>query len=167
MKMNMKRRIVIGALGFTLLGMGFASSPEAKNKKELRGSATWTVNPPEPCGAFSTLFVHSTAADASVVEVIYQFGNSCDGSFHSLQGSATASVTGNLQHLRMDGLIPTGDGRSFDVDLTLKRTKDFSNQTPTETTVSARATGSVVLDGADLTGGAPTTNATITETRTK
>jgi hypothetical protein len=162
----MIKRIVIGALGFMVVTL-VASGLEARSQKELRGSATWTVDPPAPCGPFSSLLVHSTTSDASVVEVIYQSGNTCDNSFQILQGSAAGSVTGSLKRLRMEALVPTSDGRTFDVDITLTGTKDLADKSPREKVVSARATGSVLLDGVDLTGGVATDNATITETKVK
>jgi hypothetical protein len=163
----MIKRVLVAALGFTVVAIGHVSLLEAKNGKELRGAATWTVPAPAPCGPFSTLLVHSTQFDASVLEAVYQFGNSCDGSFHIVQGSGTGSVTGNLQHLRMHALVPTSDDRTIDVDITLHRTKDLADRSPNEKVVSARASGTVILDRADLTGGAATNDATITETRTK
>jgi hypothetical protein len=128
----------------------------------LKGSATWTVNAPEPCGAFSTLVVHTTEADVDVIEVLYQFGNSCDGSFHFLQGSAAGTVSGNLNRLTLEASVPTGDGRTFAVDVTLQKRKGGNPPPPPgEKVVSARASGTVVLDGANLTGGVPTDDAVI------
>jgi hypothetical protein len=156
----MIKHLVSGALVLTLGAVGLA--PEARGKPPVfRGSATWTVDPPSPCGAFSSLLVQSTQADANVIEVVYQAGNTCDGSFAIVQATGTGVVTGNINRLRIEALIATSDERPVDIDLTLNRTRDLSD----EKVVSARATGTVLLDGVDLTGGVPATSATITRSK--
>jgi hypothetical protein len=164
----------IAALTFGLLAIGptpnsEAASPtnEARNAHVFRGSAQWTRNPPpNACGPFSALLVHSTQADPTVVEVIYQFGDTCNNTFGSVSGTGQVTVNGNLQRLRFKGTIPANDERSFSVDITLKRTCEDTDRDGSDRTVSAEAKGTVILGGVDLTGGATTTNASISRSKT-
>jgi hypothetical protein len=164
----MIKHIGHAALVLALVTFGPSPKAHAKSHAVFKGSAQWTVNAPDlpACGKFSTLLVHSTAADDDIVEVIYQAGNTCDNTFQSLQGSGTATLSGNLKLLTIEGTIPTSGG-PVDVDITLKRTKDLSENGPDEKVVSARAKGTVILGGQDLTDHAPTTDATITKTKSK
>ena len=151
--------------GLIVAVLGGMSGAAIGKPPVFRAVATWTVNPPEPCGAFSTVQVRSTQADVDVIELTYQFGNTCDNSFHIVQATGAGTIDGNLNHLRIVATIATSDERPVDVDLTLKKTKDLSDKGPGEKTVSARATGTVILDGVDLTGGVPTNDATITRSK--
>jgi hypothetical protein len=159
--------IVALALGFVVVGsVPSSEAVQPQKNKAMRGSAQWTTDPPSPCGPFSALLVHSTQGDADVVEIIYQSGDTCQGTFTSLQGRGLPAVDGNINKLTMNGSVPADDGRVFEVNLTLTRTRDFDNNGPSERVVSASARGTVILDGMDLTGGVPTTNATISKSKT-
>jgi hypothetical protein len=161
---------ILGSAVIMLITLGSTGASKAKDSKVLRGSAMWTINPPaEPaCGPFSALLVQSTQADVDVVEVIYQFGNTCGaGSFASVQGSGAGMVSGKVKALTVEADVPMSDGRTISVDLVLTRTKDLRDNGPDEKVVSASAFGTVILDGTDLTRHAPSTDATITETKTR
>ena len=161
-------RIAVFALALFLIErapFAQAAPQQTCNGHAFRGSAQWTQDPPAPdCGPFHTLLVHTTQADPNVVEVIYQFGNTCDNSFSNVFGTGLATVSGNLKSLNMSGTIATSDGRSFIVNVTL--TGDVvTDRTDRDRTVSATAQGTVLLDGTDITGGVPTTNASITRSK--
>ena len=162
--MNMHLGIVALALGLTV-AVGAGTPPVgAANGGRASGQAQWTTDPPpDPsCGPFHTLLVQGTEADGTA-QVVYQFGDTCDDSFHILQGSALATVNGNLNKLTISGAIPVqGDeGRAFLVNVTLHRTGRPGGGGAGGRTVSASASGTVILDGTDVTGGVPTSNATI------
>jgi hypothetical protein len=170
---NMIKLTAITALVFALVAVGptpgVEAAPVAKGdctSHAMTGSAQWTRTAPDPCGPFSTLLVHSTQGDIDVVEVIYQAGDSCPGgTFLSVQGSGLVSVTGNLHRLTIRGAIPVGDGRTVAVDLTLITSKEADAKDKSNRTVDASARGTVILDGMELTGGVPTTDAFISRSK--
>jgi hypothetical protein len=168
----MIRFTAVAVMAFALVAIGPTTSieaaPSAKDDCKshvMRGAAQWTKDPADPCGPFSTLVVHSTQADIDVVEILYQSGNTCLGTFSFVQGSGLVSVNGNLHRLTFRGTIPLNDGRTAAVDLTLTSTKESDTKDKSDRTVSASARGTVILDGVDLTGGVSTTNATISRSK--
>jgi hypothetical protein len=132
----------------------------------LRVQSQWTTDPPDAgCGPFSTLFVQSSQADTDVLFVVYQAGNTCDNSFHSVQGSGLVTVSGNIHQVTVTGNIPLSDGTTGSVNLSFTQTPDSEDKNMGNRTVSAVAQGTVILDGSDATGGVPTTNAQISRTK--
>jgi hypothetical protein len=164
-------RIAVFTLGLAAVGSvpnSEAAPPQAKACRGhvFRGSAQWTQDPPsDQCGPFSALLVHSTQADSNVVEVIYQFGDTCNNTFGMVFGTGQASVNGDLKRLTMSATVSTSDERSIAVNVTLTGTRGSKEQSGDERTVSASASGTVILDGVNLTGGVTTTNATISRSK--
>jgi hypothetical protein len=141
------RTIRIGMLALALCS--FAAAAEAKNV--YRFSAQWSSNADgSDCSHPNfVLLLQSTAADIDVVSFTYQAFDVCNG-FRIVTGSGTASITGNQNKLHVDGVLPLSGGGDVDVDVDIRKTI---------------ATGTVILNGVDLTGGQPSTTASITKSK--
>jgi hypothetical protein len=147
----MKKTTVIGALALCCL-----LAPVAEAKDVLRVQARWDIPVDQDCTA--TLFLNSTQADVNVLELTY-FG--CP--FSIVQGSGTVSISGNQNHLSVTGTIPTSRGEAT-IDLDFDRTGKLP-RSPGAKTVSAVATGTVLVGGQDLTAGQPSGSASITKSK--
>jgi hypothetical protein len=151
------------AVAFTLVASLFSARGQA-DPPTLTGTAIWFFDSAASCGPFAALLVESTRADTDEINVVYESGNSCDGSVQDVQASGPGTVNGNINRLRMVGTIPTGDGRTIKVDVSLTRTKGKGPKDD-DKDVTAQATGTVILDGADLTRGIPTDEAFISKSK--
>lgn len=154
----------IGVAALGLLALWPGSRAEAK--QVFRFQAEWRQDPVVDCGPQTVLSLGSTAADVGVVTLSYfHVDNSCTGDgVQFVNGNGTVSITGNQAHLFVEGEID-GGGRPIAIDLELRKIKNLPDTTPGEKLVSASAAGDVILDGQDLTGGQPSTSATITKSK--
>jgi len=166
----MYKAIRIAALVLGLVALGPTGSREARAAKQiLRFQAVWSVNPNGDCGQpNSALSLASSQADIDIVFFSYFFiSDPCSPTpvVIFVQGVGPVSISGNQTRLFVDGTIQTPDGRPVNIDLTLQKTGNLADPGPGEKLVSASATGEVVLDGQDLTGGAPSTTAQISKSK--
>jgi hypothetical protein len=159
---NRRLGIAVAALG--LLALWPASHAEAK--QVFRFQAEWRQDPTVECGPQKVLSLSSFPADVNVVSFSYfNIANTCTGEgFQFVTGSGTVDISGNLNHLSVTGEI-FGNGQPIAIDLDLHKVANLPDNTKGEKMVSATAEGTVILDGQDLTGGQPSTTASITRSK--
>jgi hypothetical protein len=159
----MMKTILLGVLALT---PSFAGAAEAK--QIFRVHAQWLSNADgADCDKpASVLQVDSTEADVNVLAFVYQVATGFCGrpgevpTFQIFSGSGTVSLTGNQTKISVVGTLPLGGGGEVDVDLFLRKTGNLPDGAG-QKTVSAVATGTIILNGQDLTAGQPSTFASI------
>jgi hypothetical protein len=159
--MNRRMGIAVAALGLLALG----STSRAEAKQVFRFQAEWRQDPTVECGPQKLLSLVSSQADVGVVSFSYfNILNTCTGEgFQFVSGSGTVDISGNLNHLSVSGEISAnGQPVTIDLDLNKLGKADSSNG---DRTVSATAQGEVILNGQDVTGGQPSTTASITRSK--
>lgn len=159
----MKRHLGMGVLALGLLAVGV---PRAEAKQVFRFQAEWRQDPTQECGPQKVLSISSFAADASTVSLSYfNIANTCTGEgFQFVTGQGTVSISGNLNHLSVDGQIFSSGG-PIDISLDLTKVAKLPDSPKGEKAVSASAEGEVILNGQDTTGGTPSTTASITRSK--
>jgi hypothetical protein len=157
----MIKTIRIGMLALALCS--FAAVAEAKNV--YRFKAEWNSNSDGAnCDQPAiTLALSSLQVDATFVTFDYFFITGFCGrpgdvlDFNHFTGTGTVSITGNQNKLHVDGVIPVQNGGQLDVDIEV-------GKTVARGPVILSGTGTV-FDGRDLTGGQPSTTASITKSK--
>jgi hypothetical protein len=158
-----------GVLAVGLVAVWPIGKPEAASPV-FRFEAVRNVNPDgSDCDTpNSSLALFINESDVDVVQFDYGFNlEPCDPSspFQRVTGFAPLEISGNHRRLFVAGTITLADGREVEVDLKLLKTGCLPAPGPGEKLVSATATGEVILDGEDLTGGEPSTSAEISRSK--
>jgi hypothetical protein len=153
-------------MGVLALGLLAVGAPRAEAKQVFRFQAEWRQDPTQECGPQKVLSISSFAADASTVSLTYfNINNTCTGEgFQFVTGQGTVSISGNLNHLSVDGQISSSSG-PIDISLDLTKVANLPDTPQGEKAVSASAEGEVIVTGQDATGGQPSTSASITRSK--
>ncbi len=142
-------------------------APRAQAKQVFRFRAEWRQDPTVECGPQKVVSLVSFESDVDVVSFSYfNIANTCTGEgFQQVTGTGTVNVSGNLNHLSVNGDIATSDGGSAAIDLDLTKVANLPDSNKGEKRVSATARGEIILGGQDVTGGQPSTSASITRSK--
>jgi hypothetical protein len=159
------RKRGIGLVALALLALWPTSHAAAA--QTFRFQAEWRQDPTTECGPQKVISLVSFQADPSTVSFTYfNIANTCTGEgFQFVTGVGTVQVSGNLNHLFVEGDISGSNGSPIAIDLTLRKVATLPDTPKGEKAVSATAEGEIVLDGQDITGGQPSTSASITRSK--